>query len=70
MFMIWISYYLQGRYGTRSSAALIAKTNGEVTFYETYLDKDTWKEQTINYRIQKLQLGNGTLEVGNKPNLN
>ncbi|PON34298.1 Transport and Golgi organization protein [Parasponia andersonii] len=43
-----------GRYGTRSSAALTAKTNGEVTFYETHLDKDTWKERTVTYQIQKL----------------
>ncbi|KAF4365369.1 hypothetical protein CsatB_007955 [Cannabis sativa] len=48
-----------GRYGTRSTAALTAKTNGEVTFYETYLDKDMWKEQTVSYQIQKLQ-ENGT----------
>ncbi|XP_060961595.1 uncharacterized protein LOC133031865 isoform X1 [Cannabis sativa] len=58
--MTWdFCLYLQGRYGTRSTAALTAKTNGEVTFYETYLDKDMWKEQTVSYQIQKLQ-ENGT----------
>ncbi|XP_024020136.1 transport and Golgi organization 2 homolog [Morus notabilis] len=43
-----------GLYGTRSSAALTVKTNGDVNFYETTLDKDTWKEKTVNYQIQKL----------------
>uniref|UniRef100_A0A7C9CS19 Transport and Golgi organization protein 2 homolog n=1 Tax=Opuntia streptacantha TaxID=393608 RepID=A0A7C9CS19_OPUST len=42
-----------GYYGTRSTAALTASINGDVTFYETYLEKEMWKEQTINYRIDK-----------------
>jgi len=43
----------QGYYGTRSTAALTASINGDVTFYETYLEKEMWKEQTISYRIDK-----------------
>lgn len=53
LLMISILYYPQGRYGTRSTAALTVKTNGEVTFYETYLDKDSWKDRTVSYQIQK-----------------
>ncbi|KAJ4830969.1 hypothetical protein Tsubulata_049613 [Turnera subulata] len=44
-----------GCYGTRSSVALTIKTNGEVSFYETYLEKGIWKERTVNYCIQKLK---------------
>ncbi|KAM1033842.1 hypothetical protein FF1_037284 [Malus domestica] len=44
-----------GRYGTRSSAAVTVRQNGELSFYENYLDNDhTWKEHTVNYQIQKL----------------
>ncbi len=46
---------VQGPYGTRSTAALAIKASGEVSFYETYLDKETWKEKTVNYRIQRLK---------------
>ncbi|XWS68348.1 hypothetical protein CRYUN_Cryun04dG0082400 [Craigia yunnanensis] len=42
----------QGRYGTRNQSALTMKSNGEVCFYERYLDKDLWKEQTVTYRIE------------------
>ncbi|KAL3830520.1 hypothetical protein ACJIZ3_019322 [Penstemon smallii] len=43
-----------GKYGTRSTAALTVKTNGETSFYEIYLDKDIWNQQTFNYYILKL----------------
>ncbi|KAL5557711.1 hypothetical protein UlMin_033922 [Ulmus minor] len=46
-----------GRYGTRSSAALSVTANGEVDFYETYLDdRSTWKEHSVDYKIQKMLL--------------
>ncbi|KAJ4962973.1 hypothetical protein NE237_022912 [Protea cynaroides] len=35
-----------GRYGTRSTVALSLTANGEVSFYEMYLEDETWKEQT------------------------
>ncbi|KAF7834547.1 transport and Golgi organization 2-like protein [Senna tora] len=42
-----------GRYGTRSSSALLVKSNGEVCFYEKYLDDVDvqWKEKTVTYQI-------------------
>ncbi|KAI3465450.1 hypothetical protein Pfo_022113 [Paulownia fortunei] len=44
-----------GRFGTRSTAALSVKANGEASFHEIYLERDNiWKEQTLNYHIQKL----------------
>ncbi|KAJ6680899.1 SER/THR-RICH PROTEIN T10 IN DGCR REGION [Salix koriyanagi] len=43
-----------GCYGTRSTAALTIRADGEVSFYEIYLEKDVWKESIVNYRIQKL----------------
>ncbi|TYH22715.1 hypothetical protein ES288_A04G150700v1 [Gossypium darwinii] len=42
----------QGRYGTRNQSALTVKSNGEVCFYERYLDKDRWKENTVTYQIE------------------
>ncbi|KAL4650405.1 hypothetical protein ACB092_01G085700 [Castanea dentata] len=45
----------KGPYGTRSTAALTIKASGEVSFYEMHLDKDTWKEKTVNYHIQRLK---------------
>uniref|UniRef100_A0A1D1YCU7 Uncharacterized protein C22orf25 n=1 Tax=Anthurium amnicola TaxID=1678845 RepID=A0A1D1YCU7_9ARAE len=42
-----------GRYGTRSSAVLSVKTDGEVSFYEEYLEMDVWKEHTVKYQIGK-----------------
>ncbi|KAJ4962239.1 hypothetical protein NE237_022178 [Protea cynaroides] len=42
-----------GRYGTRSTAALSLTANGEVSFYETYLEDETWKEQTVSFQIIK-----------------
>lgn len=46
---------LQGPYGTRSIAALTIRASGEVSFYETYVEKDLWKERTVNYSIQKVK---------------
>lgn len=46
---------IQGLYGTRSTAALTIHAGGEVAFYEKYLEKDMWKERTINYHIQKVK---------------
>ncbi|CAK7346020.1 unnamed protein product [Dovyalis caffra] len=43
-----------GFYGTRSTAALTIRASGEVSFYEIYLEKNVWKERTVNYHIQKL----------------
>ncbi|XP_065881146.1 uncharacterized protein [Euphorbia lathyris] len=42
-----------GRYGTRSITGLAVRANGEVSFYETYLEDNEWKEQTVNYCISK-----------------
>lgn len=42
-----------GRYGTRSTSAVVLKTSGEVCFYEKYLDEDMWKKHTISYHIEK-----------------
>ncbi|CAN0927425.1 Transport and Golgi organization 2 homolog [Linum grandiflorum] len=38
--------------GTRSTIALAVERSGEVSFHEYYLEDGTWKEKTINYRIQ------------------
>ncbi|KAF5745816.1 transport and Golgi organization 2 [Tripterygium wilfordii] len=40
-----------GRYGTRSTSALLVKLGGEVCFYERHLDKDLWKEEMVNYKM-------------------
>ncbi|GMH02901.1 hypothetical protein Nepgr_004740 [Nepenthes gracilis] len=40
-----------GHYGTRSTSAVLMKVTGEMSFYERYLDKNSWKEHTINYQI-------------------
>ncbi|KAK8561397.1 hypothetical protein V6N12_048469 [Hibiscus sabdariffa] len=42
----------RGQYGTRNQSALMVKSNGEVCFYERYLDKDIWKEHTVTYQIE------------------
>ncbi|CAA2974443.1 Hypothetical predicted protein [Olea europaea subsp. europaea] len=42
-----------GRYGTRSTSAVVLRTSGDVSFYETHLQKDLWKEQTICYHMEK-----------------
>ncbi|CAO2813889.1 unnamed protein product [Amaranthus hypochondriacus] len=41
-----------GRYGTRSTAVVLAKVNGDVCFHERYLEDETWKEHMIAYQIQ------------------
>lgn len=41
-----------GRYGTRSTSAVLVKINGEVCFYERYLEDDVWKEHMMTYQIQ------------------
>ncbi|CAO2833718.1 unnamed protein product [Amaranthus hypochondriacus] len=48
-----------GYYGTRSTAAVTMLGNGEVNFYETYLEKEMWKEQKINYCIEKQSIVHG-----------
>jgi uncharacterized protein with NRDE domain len=44
-----------GRYGTRSTAVLTVTAGGKVSFYEKYLEKDLWKEHTVNYCIPELK---------------
>ncbi|KAL5984366.1 hypothetical protein ACLOJK_018470 [Asimina triloba] len=44
-----------GRYGTRSMAAISVKHNGEVRFYEKYLEEGIWKEHTFDYLIEKIK---------------
>ncbi|KAJ7960148.1 Transport and Golgi organization 2-like protein [Quillaja saponaria] len=44
-----------GRCGTRSSSALSVKTSGEVSFYETYLHNDEWKDKTVTYQVEVLK---------------
>lgn len=44
-----------GTYGTRSTAVLTASAQGEVIFFETYLENDMWKEKMVYYCIQKLK---------------
>ncbi|MQL99254.1 hypothetical protein Taro_031978 [Colocasia esculenta] len=41
----------KGRYGTRSTAVLSVKANGEVSFYEEYLEMGVWKEHMVQYQI-------------------
>ncbi|KAL4313554.1 hypothetical protein GQ457_01G008560 [Hibiscus cannabinus] len=43
----------RGLCGTRSTAALTIRADGEVSFYDKYLEKGMWFERTINYHIQK-----------------
>ncbi|CAI9764302.1 unnamed protein product [Fraxinus pennsylvanica] len=42
-----------GRYGTRSTSAVVLKTSGDVSFYETHIEKDLWKERKICYHMEK-----------------
>ncbi|KAG6639439.1 hypothetical protein CIPAW_10G100400 [Carya illinoinensis] len=44
---------VQGPYGTRSSTALTVKASAEVSFFEMFLDKNTWKEKTVRYYIRR-----------------
>jgi uncharacterized protein with NRDE domain len=50
---IHISTLFQAKYGTRSMAALAAKLDGEVTFYERYLENSLWKEKLIQFQMEK-----------------
>jgi hypothetical protein len=34
-------------------AALAAKLDGEVTFYERYLENSLWKEKLIQFQMEK-----------------
>ncbi|CAJ1939704.1 unnamed protein product [Sphenostylis stenocarpa] len=43
-----------GPYGTRSSSALLVKSNKEVSFYEKYLDQKQWKEKMVAYKISDI----------------
>ncbi|KAL6995983.1 hypothetical protein U1Q18_006121 [Sarracenia purpurea var. burkii] len=45
-----------GRYGTRSTVALTASVGGEVNLYEIYLENEKWREQTVEFKIQKPNL--------------
>lgn len=42
-----------GLYGTRSSVALTVKADGNVSFYEKYLENGVWKEHTVAYDIRE-----------------
>ncbi|KAJ6829887.1 transport and Golgi organization 2-like protein [Iris pallida] len=44
----------EGRYGTRSMAALSVKNDGEVNFFERYLESGIWKEHTLQYHIKNV----------------
>ncbi|KAL6317473.1 hypothetical protein AAG906_030226 [Vitis piasezkii] len=44
-----------GHFGTRSTAALTVTATGEVTFYETCLEKEIWAEKTVNYCIENMK---------------
>ncbi|KAL3618094.1 hypothetical protein CASFOL_038415 [Castilleja foliolosa] len=41
-----------GRYGTRSTSALVVRTNGKASFYERNLENDVWKEQTMSFHVE------------------
>ncbi|XP_060199968.1 uncharacterized protein LOC132628223 [Lycium barbarum] len=45
-----------GVYGTRSTTALTVEVGGKVSFYELCLENNLWKEQIVNYWIEKLQM--------------
>ncbi|MQM14583.1 hypothetical protein Taro_047516 [Colocasia esculenta] len=45
--------FVQGCYGTRSTVVLSAKANGEVSFYEEYLEMDVWKEHMVQCQIRR-----------------
>ncbi|KAF0891210.1 hypothetical protein E2562_009395 [Oryza meyeriana var. granulata] len=42
----------QARYGTRSMAAIAMKFNGEVIFYERYLESNLWKENLMQFELE------------------
>ncbi|KAF9601949.1 hypothetical protein IFM89_024283 [Coptis chinensis] len=43
-----------GCYGTRSTIAISVKASGEVSFYEKYIENESWKEHTVTYQIKKV----------------
>lgn len=43
--------FLQGRYGTRSTAVVAVRPGGDVEFYEAYLETGVWKDHAIRYQI-------------------
>ncbi|KAJ3691348.1 hypothetical protein LUZ61_020512 [Rhynchospora tenuis] len=42
----------QGIYGTRSTAVLSMNENGDVSFYEKFIEAGIWKEHTLEYCIE------------------
>ncbi|CAI0471347.1 unnamed protein product [Linum tenue] len=40
-----------GRYGTRSTSVVLVRRDGEVKFYERYIDKEEWKEHSECFRL-------------------
>ncbi|KAJ8772513.1 hypothetical protein K2173_027690 [Erythroxylum novogranatense] len=44
-----------GLYGTRSSVALSIRSNGRISYFETYLEDGSWKEKTVNYHISEAE---------------
>lgn len=50
-----LSVRFQAQYGTRSMVAVAAKLDGEVTFYESYLENNLWKENLIQFQMEKTQ---------------
>ncbi|XP_072995578.1 uncharacterized protein [Typha latifolia] len=44
----------EGHYGTRSTDALSVNSNGNVNFYEKYIDSGVWKDLTVEYHIMKM----------------
>ncbi|KAI6700949.1 hypothetical protein NL676_015273 [Syzygium grande] len=47
----------QGCYSTRSISAVSVTTSGEVTFYEKYLEEESWKEHTSSYVMEQTGTG-------------
>lgn len=45
----------QGHYGTRSTSVVSVKISGEVTFYESRLERSLWKEKTVSYMIKNMK---------------
>jgi len=45
----------KGIYGTRSTSVLSMKENGNVSFYEKYIEAGIWKDHTLEYRIEESQ---------------
>lgn len=48
-------FYAQGRYGTRSTSVISVKTSGEVRFFESHLESNLWKEQTVTYQVETMK---------------